>query len=253
MSAKTREPGTGNREPGAGHSAPDKSPAKIAGMFDAIAGRYDLLNTVLSGGLDRYWRRCAIRSLQLTGRERLLDVCTGTADVAIGAARRGAARVVGVDFSGSMLTHGLEKVRQATLGDRIHLIRGDAMGLPVASGSVDAATIAFGIRNVQRPEVACGELFRALRPGGRLAILEFGTPSSRVFGPVYDWYSRNILPRIGRAVSRHDAAYTYLPESIGAFAYGDEFAKILVTAGFSQVEARPFMFGAVYLYVGKKP
>jgi len=245
MSAEGREPGSGNREL-------DKSPRKIAGMFDAIAARYDLLNTVLSGGLDRYWRQKAIASLQLTGRERLLDVCTGTADVAIGSARRGAARVVGVDFSGAMLTHGLVKVRHAALGERIQLIRGDAMNLPVASGSVEAATIAFGIRNVQRPEVACAELFRALRPGGRLAILEFGTPQSPVFGPIYHWYSRNVLPHVGRVVSRHDAAYTYLPESIGAFAYGGEFNGILRAAGFSQVQARPLMFGAVYLYTGRK-
>ena len=231
---------------------PDKAPAKIAGMFDAIAGRYDLLNTVLSGGLDRYWRRRAIASLQLTGRERLLDVCTGTADVAIGAALHGAAQVVGVDFSGAMLVHGLDKVKKGNLASRITLLRGDAMTLPVASESVHAATIAFGIRNVLKPEIACSELARVLRPGGRIAILEFGTPGSRVFGPVYHWYSRNILPRIGRAISRHDAAYTYLPESIGAFAYGDEFAKILNVAGFSQVQARPLMFGAVYLYTGQK-
>lgn len=232
--------------------SPDKSPEKISGMFDAIAGRYDLLNTVLSGGVDRYWRYHAIKSLKLTGRERLLDVCTGTADVAIGASHKGAARVVGVDFSGAMLTHGLVKVEKGGLRDRIQLIRGDAMSLPVATESVHAATIAFGIRNVQKPEVACRELVRVLRPGGRLAILEFGTPSSPLFGPLYQWYSRNVLPRIGRAVSRHDAAYTYLPESIGAFPYGDEFARILSTAGFSQVEARPFMFGAVYLYTGQK-
>lgn len=235
--------------------SPDKNPAKISGMFDAIAGRYDLLNTVLSGGLDRYWRRRAIAALQLSGRERLLDVCTGTADVAIGAARNtgGAARVVGIDFSGAMLVHGLDKVRHAALGTRVHLVLGDATSLPVASASVDAATIAFGIRNVQQPDVACRELHRALRPGGRIAILEFGTPSSRLFGTIYHWYSRNVLPRIGRAVSRHDAAYTYLPESIGAFPYGDEFARILTVAGFSEVEARPFMFGAVYLYTGQKP
>jgi demethylmenaquinone methyltransferase/2-methoxy-6-polyprenyl-1,4-benzoquinol methylase len=231
---------------------PDKAPAKNAGMFDAIAGRYDLLNTVLSGGLDRYWRRRAIASLRLTGRERLLDVCTGTADVAIGASRRGAARVVGVDFSGAMLAHGLDKVKKGSLASRIHLVRGDAMNLPVASESVHAVTISFGIRNVMQPDAACRELFRVLRPGGRLAILEFGTPSSRLFGPVYHWYSRHILPRIGRAVSRHEAAYTYLPESIGAFAYGDEFARILNVSGFSQVEARPLMFGAVYLYTGQK-
>jgi demethylmenaquinone methyltransferase/2-methoxy-6-polyprenyl-1,4-benzoquinol methylase len=223
-------------------------------MFDAIAGRYDLLNTVLSGGMDRYWRRLAISSLKLTGTERLLDVCTGTADVAIGAVRRrnGAARVVGIDFSGAMLTHGLDKVRDAGLRERIQLIRGDATILPVASESVHAATIAFGIRNVMHPEVACRELVRALRPGGRLAILEFGTPRSRVFGPIYEWYSRHILPRIGRAVSRHEGAYTYLPESIGAFPYGNDFARILTIAGFSQVEARPLMFGAVYLYTGRK-
>src|SRR5687768_8386165 len=154
----------------AGHSATDgaildKTPEKISGMFDAIADRYDLLNTVLSGGLDRYWRRRAIASLHLTGRERLLDVCTGTADVAIGAARKasGASRVVGVDFSGSMLMHGLEKVRTSGLTSRVQLIRGDAMSLPTAAASVDAVTIAFGIRNVQRAEVACAELLRVLR------------------------------------------------------------------------------------------
>ena len=254
MSVKTREPGTGSREPGAGSRELDKAPEKISGMFDAIAARYDLLNMVLSGGLDRYWRRHAIASLQLTGRERLLDVCAGTADVAIGAATatRGAARVVGVDFSGSMLAHGLTKVRTGALSNRIQLVQGDAMTLPITSDSVHAATIAFGIRNVQRPEVACTELFRVLRPGGRIAILEFGTPSNPIFAPVYQWYSRNILPRIGRAVSRHDAAYTYLPESIGAFPYGDQFAAILRTAGFTGIQARPFMFGAVYLYTGKK-
>ena len=232
----------------------DKAPEKISGMFNAIAGRYDLLNTVLSGGLDRYWRRRMITSLQLTGRERLLDVCTGTADVAIGAARRehGAARVVGVDFSGSMLTHGREKVRAARLADRVQLTRGDAMALPVAAASVDAVTIAFGIRNVQQPDVACNELLRVLRPGGRVAILEFGTPESPLFAPLYHWYSHNILPRIGRMVSRHDGAYNYLPESIGAFAYGDEFLGMLRAAGFSHVHARPLMFGAVYLYTGSK-
>jgi demethylmenaquinone methyltransferase / 2-methoxy-6-polyprenyl-1,4-benzoquinol methylase len=143
-------------------------------------------------------------------------------------------------------------VTNAGFASRIQLIRGDAMNLPVVSGSVHAATIAFGIRNVLQPEVACKELVRVLRPGGRIAILEFGTPGSRVFAPIYAWYSRHVLPRIGRAVSRHDGAYTYLPESIGAFAYGDEFARILNIAGFSQIEARPLMFGAVYLYTGTK-
>lgn len=232
----------------------NKDPEKISGMFDAIAGRYDLLNTVLSAGLDRYWRRRAINSLKLTGRERVLDVCTGTADVAIGAARRakGAARVVGVDFSGSMLAHGLVKVKHAALSDRIQLIRGDAMALPAADASVDAATLAFGIRNVQRAEVACQELLRVLRPGGRIAILEFGLPVIPAVRPLYLWYFNQVLPRIGRAVSRHDAAYDYLPQSVGSFQFGEEFARILRAAGFSQVTAGPLALGIVYLYTGQK-
>lgn len=232
----------------------DKSPGKIAGMFDGIAGRYDLLNTVLSGGLDRYWRWRAVNALALTGRERLIDVCTGTADVALGAARRGRVHdVVGLDFSGAMLAQGLRKVRGAGLEGRVRLVRGDAMRLPMPDRSADAATIAFGIRNVQRPEVACRELLRVLRPGGRIAILEFGLPVVPAVRPLYLWYFNHVLPRIGRAVSRHDVAYEYLPQSVGAFPRGDAFAQLLADAGFSQVRARPLALGIVYLYSALKP
>lgn len=246
MSVEVRDPGAGIREP-------DKAPDKIAGMFDAIAGRYDLLNTVLSGGLDRYWRRRQIASLHLTGRERLLDVCAGTADVAIRGARSGAARVIGVDFSGAMLLHGLDKVRQAGLNQRVQLVQGDATGLPIADQAVDAVTIAFGIRNVQRPDVACRELFRVLRADGRLAILEFGVPHWRAFQLIYHWYFHQVVPRIGRVVSHHREAYSYLPESVDAFKFGEDFARLLGGAGFLHVRARPLMFGAVYLYTGTKP
>jgi demethylmenaquinone methyltransferase/2-methoxy-6-polyprenyl-1,4-benzoquinol methylase len=233
----------------------DKSPATIAGMFDAIAGRYDFLNTVLSGGLDRYWRFRAIGSLRLTGTERLLDVCTGTADVALAGARRrrGAARVLGVDFAGAMLARGLTKVQDQGLRGRVQLVRGDAMRLPVADGTVDAVTIAFGIRNVQQPEVACAELLRALRPGGRLAILEFGLPVVPAVRPLYLWYFNHVLPRIGRAVSRHSRAYEYLPQSVGSFPWGEGFAQILRDAGFSQVAAKPLSLGIVYLYTAERP
>lgn len=238
----------------AGHPSLDKSPDRIAGMFDAIAGRYDLLNTVLSAGLDRYWRRRAIKSLQFTGREVLLDVCTGTADVAIAGARarQGATRVVGVDFAGEMLRHGADKIRHARLSDRVHLIRGDAMRLPAAAASVDGVTIAFGIRNVEQPEIACAELMRVLRPGGRLAILEFGLPVLPAVRPLYLWYFRHVLPRIGRAVSRHSAAYSYLPESVGAFPWGEGFAQLLRDAGFNKVKSKPLTFGIVYLYSATK-
>ena len=233
-------------------TAPDKTPDRIAGMFDAIAPRYDLLNHVLSAGIDKRWRARAIRSLHLTGRETLLDVCTGTADVALQARTDGAARVVGVDFAGGMLSLGQRKVEAAGEADRITLIRGDAMRLPARDGSADAVTVAFGIRNVQRPEVACAEMARTLRPGGRLAILEFGVPRIPGLSAFYLWYFTHVLPRIGRAVSGHNAAYSYLPASVGTFPPPREFMGILTAAGFTDVRADPLTFGIVYLYTATK-
>ena len=215
-------------------------------MFNAIAPRYDLLNRVLSAGIDRRWRARAIRSLQLTGRETLLDVCTGTADVALQA--RDAARVVGVDFAGAMLSIGQRKVLAAGDAGRIALLRGDATRLPVGDGRVDAATVAFGIRNVQRPELGCAEMARALRPGGRLAILEFGVPRIWGISTLYLWYFKYLLPAVGRMVSGHTAAYSYLPASVGSFPPPHEFMAILERAGFIDVRADPLTFGIVYLY-----
>lgn len=232
----------------------DKSPARIAGMFDAIAPRYDLLNGVLSAGLDRYWRRRAIRALAFTGSETLLDVCTGTGDVAIAAARRarGARRVLGVDFAGAMLQRARQKLAARGLDARVHVVRGDAMHLPLPPSAVDGVTIAFGIRNVAQPEAACAEVLRVLRPGGRVAILEFGLPVVPAVRPLYLWYFRHVLPRIGRAVSRHDAAYAYLPASVGAFPWGEAFASVLRKQGFNRVRARPLTLGIVYLYTAVK-
>ncbi len=222
-------------------------------MFDAIAGRYDALNHLLSGGLDRGWRRRAIRSLDLTGRERVLDLCTGTADLAIAArtARPAASLVVGVDFAGNMLHVGRRKL--ARTGERrIALIRGDATRIPVPDGAVDAVTVAFGIRNVEHIEAACAEVHRVLAPGGRLAVLEFAIPATPVVRRVYLWYFRHVLPRIGRAVSGHGSAYTYLPASVSAFATPDEFAAMLRAAGFLQVAVHPLTFGAVSLFTARR-
>jgi demethylmenaquinone methyltransferase/2-methoxy-6-polyprenyl-1,4-benzoquinol methylase len=232
----------------------DKSPDRIAGMFDAIAPRYDLLNTVLSAGLDRYWRRLTIRSLAFSGRETLLDVCTGTGDVALAAVRaaRGARNVFGVDFAGAMLERARLKADESGVGGRLHLVRGDAMQLPLPDRSVDGVTIAFGIRNVIKPEIACAEFRRVLKPGGRLAILEFGLPVVPAVRPLYLWYFRHILPRIGRAVSRHDAAYSYLPASVGEFPFGERFAAMLSGEGFNNVRSRPLTFGIVYLYTAQR-
>ena len=239
-------------------AAPDKSPERIAGMFDAIAPRYDLLNRLLSAGIDRRWRRRAIDSLGLTGREVVIDVATGTADVALEARapRRGtarAARVVGVDFARAMLALGVGKVDAAGESKNIVLVHGDATRLPVASGSADAVTIAFGIRNVQTASVACAEMARVLRPGGRLAILEFGVPRIPGLSGLYQWYFRAVLPRVGRMISGHTGAYSYLPASVGTFTPPAEFARLLEAAGFRDVRADPLTIGIVYLYTARRP
>jgi demethylmenaquinone methyltransferase/2-methoxy-6-polyprenyl-1,4-benzoquinol methylase len=224
-------------------------------MFDAIAPRYDALNHLLSAGIDRHWRARAIRSLGLTGRERVLDLCTGTADLAIAArqARPAASRVVGVDFAGAMLAVGADKIRRVRLAGRIALVRGDAVRIPVADASMDALTIAFGIRNVEDAQMASREMCRVLKPGGRLAVLEFAIPTTPIIRAAYLSYFRHILPRIGRLLSRHDTAYEYLPESVGGFASPAEFMELLRKSGFSDIAADSMTFGIVFLYTAKKP
>jgi demethylmenaquinone methyltransferase/2-methoxy-6-polyprenyl-1,4-benzoquinol methylase len=231
-----------------------KSPERIARMFDAIAGRYDLLNHLLSAGIDKRWRARAIRSLALRGHERLVDLCTGTADLAIAAmrARPGAARVVGIDLAGAMLRVGREKIQRERLDDRIALVRGDATRMPVADASVDAVAIAFGIRNVEQTAAACAEIHRVLKPAGRLAILEFAVPTLPGVSALYLWYLNRVLPRIGRAVSHNNEAYGYLPASIGTFARPEEFVKILRQAGFTDISPIRLTFGSVILYTATR-
>lgn len=235
------------------NSPPDKTPSRIAGMFDAIAPRYNLLNHVLSAGLDRRWRTRAVEALALPDGARVLDLCTGTADLAIATVRgsRGTS-VVGVDFAGAMLRLGLAKIRTASLERSIRLVRGDAAAIPVGTASCDAATIAFGIRNVAEPERALQEIARVLRPGGRLAILEFGQPRVPGLRTLYSWYFRYMLPVVGRMISKHQSAYSYLPASVGTFPPPAEFSRTLAATGFSQVRAVPLTFGVVYLFVAQK-
>lgn len=222
-------------------------------MFDAIAPRYDLLNHVLSAGMDRRWRHRAIEALALPPATRVLDLCTGTADLAIAATHLVTdVSVVGVDFSSEMLRRGRAKLRDLRLGGAIRLVRGDATRIPVATASCDAATIGFGIRNVAEPKRALAELARVLRPGGRLAILEFGQPRIPGVRTLYAWYFRYLLPLVGRAVSKHNSAYSYLPASVGDFPPPPEFTQLIAATGFSQVHAVPLTFGIVYLYVAEK-
>ena len=232
---------------------PDKNPKRIAGMFDAIAPRYDLLNHVLSAGLDRRWRTRAIEELALPPGTRVVDLCTGTGDLAVAATRLVApVSVVGVDFSAEMLRLGRIKVRDLQLDGSIHMVRGDATRIPLASSTCEAATIGFGIRNVAEPEKALAELARVLKPGGRLAILEFGHPRIPGIRTLYAWYFRYLLPLVGRAVSKHTSAYSYLPASVGHFPPPPEFCRTLAAAGFSHIRAIPLTFGIVYLYVATR-
>ncbi|PWT82090.1 MAG: bifunctional demethylmenaquinone methyltransferase/2-methoxy-6-polyprenyl-1,4-benzoquinol methylase UbiE [Blastocatellia bacterium] len=231
-----------------------KSPDLIAGMFDAIANDYDLLNHLLSAGIDRRWRKRAIAALELAGTERVLDLCTGTADLAIAArtARPPAARVVGVDFAGAMLRAGRTKVSDRRLGDTISLVRADATQSPIADGSVDAVTIGFGIRNVENAKAVCDEISRVLRPGGRLAILEFAIPATPMVRAAYLAYFRYVLPQVGQLISHHNAAYRYLPASVAAFASPDEFMKLLRQHRFADIKAIPLTFGIVFLYTARR-
>ena len=231
-----------------------KSPGKISAMFDAIAPRYDFLNHVLSAGIDRRWRARAIRSLRLTGSEVVLDVCTGTADLAIAArtATPRAARVVGVDFAGAMLEIGRDKAARAGLAHEVMFVRGDATRIPVTDSSMDAVTVAFGIRNVEDVPAACREMRRVLRRGGRLAILEFAIPTMPVIRTAYLTYFRHILPAIGRLVSRHSAAYGYLPDSVGAFATPTQLMSTLQASGFADMAAVRMTCGIVFLYTARR-
>jgi demethylmenaquinone methyltransferase/2-methoxy-6-polyprenyl-1,4-benzoquinol methylase len=151
-----------------------------------------------------------------------------------------------------MLRVGLDKVRSQRLGARVQLVRGDATRVPVADGTVDAVTVAFGIRNVDDTRAACREIRRVLKPGGRLAILEFAIPTQAIIRPLYLWYFQRVLPLIGRVVSRHEAAYGYLPASVGAFSTPDEFVIILRQSAFDDISAVPLSFGIVFLYTARR-
>ncbi|MFW6051860.1 MAG: bifunctional demethylmenaquinone methyltransferase/2-methoxy-6-polyprenyl-1,4-benzoquinol methylase UbiE [Myxococcota bacterium] len=218
-------------------------------MFDAIAHRYDLLNRVLSMGIDRGWRRRTVEALALGEDGRVLDLATGTADLALEIGRRhGDARVVGLDPSERMLEIGRRKVRRAGLEERVALREGDAQALPFEAGAFDACSIAFGIRNVPDRAAALREMARVTRPGGRVAVLELGEPSGGVLGPLARFHIRQVVPRLGGWLSG-SREYRYLQQSIAAFPPPDAFASMMSDAGLEVLEVRPLTFGVCHLYV----
>ena len=222
----------------------------VKDMFAAIAGRYDGLNSVLSLGLHHYWRRRAVAASGLRRDATVLDLCSGTADLALAFARRDG-RVVATDFCDAMLVRGRRKATRRRTPVAFALA--DAQRLPFCDASFDAVSVAFGLRNVDCLAAALDEMYRVLRPGGVAVVLEFGQPQGAVFGPLYRFYSRHLLPRIGGWLSGHSEAYAYLPRTAAAFPAGVRFIQAMQGQNFADVQARPLTGGVVYIYRGTRP
>lgn len=226
----------------------------IRQMFDDIAPRYDLLNRVLSLGIDRRWRRRAVGQLRVPAGGRVLDVATGTGDVALEIARQTdpAVRIVGADFTQGMLVLGRTKVAESPHAGRIVLVNAACEALPCQELCFDGVTIAFGIRNVVDRVAGLREMVRVLKPGGRLVVLEFATPTNPLFRAVYLGYFHHLLPRLGGLLSRR-SAYQYLPESVQGFPDRQAFLTMMGDAGLTNLQAIDLTGGIAVIYVGVKP
>ncbi len=235
---------------------------QIAKMFDSIAGSYDFLNHFLSLGIDIYWRKKAIGVLSFHlrggrikirgGRIKILDVATGTADFAIEAAKLNPEKIIGIDISRKMLNIGREKVKKSGLENKIELILGDSEKLPFKENSFDAITVGFGVRNFENLEKGLREMHRVLKNTGIVVILEFSKPQAFLIKSIFNFYFKNILPFVGKLVSKDKTAYTYLPQSVQKFPDGKDFLTILEKTGFYDVRQTELTFGVASIYVGKK-
>lgn len=226
---------------------------KIQQMFGAIAPRYDFLNRLLSFGIDRRWRKKAVRLLKFSEGSQILDVATGTGDVALEIARATplSVKITGADFCPEMVELGKIKVAQSPYADRIEFKVAPCEDLPFPDNTFDSITIAFGIRNVVDRKLGLAEMWRVVRPGGRLIILEFSTPRSQLFKQIYYFYFRRLLPMIGGMFSKF-TAYQYLPESVLEFPSHEEFSRMIAEAGFHNIHLYELTLGIATMYVGEK-
>jgi demethylmenaquinone methyltransferase/2-methoxy-6-polyprenyl-1,4-benzoquinol methylase len=226
--------------------------AQVAKMFNNISAHYDFLNHFLSLGIDKLWRKRAIKILKPQAPKMILDVATGTGDFAFEALTLNPQKVVGVDISTGMLEHGREKVKKRNLDDKIELKTGDSENLDFQENIFDAVTVGFGVRNFENLEKGLMEILRVMKPGATLVVLEFSRPRIFPFRQLYNFYFKFVLPKIGRIVSKDKSAYTYLPQSVEAFPDGTEFENILKKVGFKNTTCEPLTFGVSTIYTGKK-
>ncbi|SHI60215.1 demethylmenaquinone methyltransferase [Cruoricaptor ignavus] len=233
------------------YSSAGSKKSQVEDMFDNIAPRYDLLNHVLSLKIDVLWRRLLVHMMAAGRPQRVLDVATGTGDLAIAIHRGTGAQVTGLDLSQQMLNVGTEKIKNAGLSTGIRMLKGDAENLPFQDDTFDAVSVAFGVRNFENLEIGLREMRRVVKPGGSVFILEFSQVEG-ILRPLYQFYFKNILPRIGRLVSRDNRAYTYLPDSVNAFPYGDAMKKILLAQGYSKVDYKKLSLGIATIYKATK-
>ncbi|HRE52180.1 MAG TPA: bifunctional demethylmenaquinone methyltransferase/2-methoxy-6-polyprenyl-1,4-benzoquinol methylase UbiE [Flavitalea sp.] len=226
---------------------------QVEGMFDKIAFRYDFLNRFLSGGIDVYWRKLLIKELVPGKPKDILDIATGTGDVAIMAYKRlRPCKITGIDISNGMLELGRKKIAKYSLQDHIRLYQGDSEAIQFPDSSFDAVTVAFGVRNFENLEKGLAEMYRVLRPGGTLAILEFSQPKNKLFRPFYNMYMKVVANRISAFFGSNRAAYEYLHASVEAFPEGKTLQRIIKQTGFENAFFRRLTLGICTIYCGKK-
>ncbi|NJX16154.1 bifunctional demethylmenaquinone methyltransferase/2-methoxy-6-polyprenyl-1,4-benzoquinol methylase UbiE [Tamlana crocina] len=225
---------------------------QVTKMFDTISGDYDGLNRVISFGIDIKWRKKVVNMVAETNPETILDIATGTGDLAINLAETNATKIVGLDISSGMLAIGKEKVKKKGLDSKIEMVLGDSENMPFEDNTFDAITVAFGVRNFETLENGLKEILRVLKPGGTFVILETSVPTKTPYKQGYAFYTKNILPLIGKVFSKDRSAYRYLSESASVFPYGEALNNILRKIGFINVEDFPQTFGVATIYKSSK-
>lgn len=226
---------------------------QVQEMFDSIAPAYDFMNRAMTFGIDKLWRAKAVKMIGKQFPKTILDVATGTGDLAIKLAKTlNVESVTGIDLSEGMITIGRKKVNDAHLSEKINLVQGDCLSLPFTDKSFDCITVAYGVRNFEHLDIGYKEMRRVLKGGGMLCVIELSTPTSPIVRPLYKFYTRYIIPFVGRLISKDVRAYSYLPESIAAVPQGNEMLALMRNAGFDDCEYRPLTFGTCTIYTAFK-